>query len=112
MKKAFLIGLVICCFFQAGAQENSHKKTKMYQTWIRLNNDSQRVKGILYEIGDSSLFVAGLNDLSTVQEYSFRDVDLIKVRRQRSIIRGAIAGAEVGIGGGLLVGSTLVEEYG
>jgi len=112
MKKTFLIVMIICSCLTSGAQEKANKKIKIFQTWIRLNNNPGTVKGILYEIGDSSVFVTeSLNDNSLIK-YRFNDIELLKVRRQKSVIRGTIAGGVLGFGSGLVIASAFAGDLG
>jgi hypothetical protein len=112
MKKTFLIVLIICSCLTSWAQEKSNKKIKVYQTWIRLNNNPGTVKGILYEIGDSSVFVTESLNNKSLHEYRFNDIELLKVRRQKSVIRGTIAGGIFGFGGGLITASAFAGDFG
>lgn len=111
MKIFLIIGLLVCCVFWSGAQENGNKKIKVYKTWIKLDNNSQIVKGVIYEIGDSSIFVAGSLHPGTT-EYSFSNIDILKVRRDKSIVRGAIAGTAIGGGVGIITAVDLAGGAG
>jgi hypothetical protein len=112
MKKTLLIGMAICCFLLAGAQENDNKRVAIFKTWIKLNNSPQTVKGVLYEIGDSSIFVTESVYSSTLQEYRFSDINLMKVRRGNSVVRGTIGGAGIGVVGGIIARSAFVGDAG
>lgn len=107
-----IIGLFVCCGFWTGAQENGNKKIKVYKTWVKLNKSPQIVTGVLYEIGDSSIFVAGSLLYPSTREYSFSNIEFLKVRRDKSIARGAIAGSAIGAGGGFATGLAFVGEAG
>lgn len=112
MKIFLIIGLFVCCGFWSGAQENGNKKIKVYKTWIKLNNNPQIVKGVIYEVGDSSIFVAESLLYPGTTEYSFSNIDILKVRRDKSIYRGAIAGSAIGGGVGIATGVALAGEAG
>jgi len=108
MKVLLLIVLIVGCFFSVGAQDGSEKKVKLYKTWIKLNNSPQIVKGILYQVSDSTIIVAGLHNYSDLHQYSFSHVDLLKVRRAKSVGRGAVTGSIIGFGSGIIMGSAII----
>jgi hypothetical protein len=110
MKKAFVIVLAVCCFLLAGAQGNDNKRVKIYKTWVKLNNSPQIVKGVLYEIGDSSIFVSESIYNSNLQEYRFNDISLMKVRRGNSIRRGIYRGAGIGFVTGIIASISFVGD--
>ncbi len=115
MKLFLIIGLTVCCSIFAVAKENSPKKTKVYQVWIT-HNGSQIVKGILYEVGDSSLFITESVNYPNPKEFHFSDVERLKVRREKSIGRGTVVGSAIGFASGTVVGAALlgsssVESY-
>jgi hypothetical protein len=112
MKIFLIIGLFVCCGFGTGAQENSNKKIKVYKTWVKLNKSPQIVTGVLYEVGDSSIVVAESILYPVTREYSFSNIDFLKVRREKSIVRGAITGSAIGAGGGIATGVALAGEAG
>ena len=107
-----IIGLFVCFGFGTGAQENGNKKIKVYKTWIKLNKNSQIVSGVIYEVGDSSIFMAGSLLYPGTREYSFSNIEFLKVRREKSIARGAIAGSAIGAGGGVATGLALAGDAG
>ncbi|WP_163717719.1 hypothetical protein [Mangrovibacterium lignilyticum] len=112
MKIFMLIGLFVCCGYGVRAQEKANRKAKVYKTWIKLNDSSQIVTGVLYEVGDSSLFVAGSLLNPDLREYRFSKIDLLKVRRDKSIIRGAAVGSVIGGGTGVVTGLALAGDAG
>jgi len=112
MKLLMIIGLFIFCVLGVSAQKKGDRKAKVYKTWIKLNNSPQIVKGVLYEVGDSSIFVVESQLNPEAREYSFSHINLLKVRRDRSIIRGAIAGSAIGGGAGVVTGLALADKAG
>jgi len=110
MNKVFLIGLAICCSLLLAAQQNDNKRTTVYKAWIKLNKSPQIVKGVLYEIGDSSIVVAESIYSSTLQEYRFNDIGLMKVRRGNSIRRGIYRGAGIGFVSGIIASFSFVGD--
>jgi len=112
MKRTMIIGLFVCCVFGLKAQEKGDRKIKVYRTWIKLHNSPEIVKGVLYEVGDSSLFVVESQLDPVAREYSFSNIDLLKVRRDRSIVRGAVAGSVIGGGAGVVTGLVLTDNAG
>ena len=112
MKKTFLIALLVCCFFPLIAQKIVPKKTQVYQAWIKLNNNSNPVQGLFYQVSDSSIILSDKKDTSVMREYYFRNIDLLKVRRTKSVTRGVITGSSIGAGFGLITGLTVSKDLG
>ena len=129
MKKVTITTLILSLFYSLSAQEDStkllsdkeDKKIKIYKTWISLNNESRILKGALYEIKDSSIFVS--SSLSK-QDYStgnfqkskiyYNNIDIIKTRQKHSVGKrtciGAIAGFVIGGMIGFLSGDDNPDE--
>lgn len=111
MKIYTLLVLFVCFSLGTEAQENG-VKNKTFKTWIKLNNSTQIVNGVLYEVGDSSIFVLESLHNPELTEYRFSNIDYLKVRRDKSIARGAIAGSVIGGGIGIATGVALAGEAG
>ena len=105
--KKLLLSLVIFLSipFLSVAQEDS--LPVVYRTWITVNNNLQRIEGILYGIKDSSIFITNSfsrtdclsgNFSGTTIGYNF--INNVKVRRNNSVIVGSFLGAAVGFGTG------------
>jgi len=120
MKRLVLITVVFLCFhFLLSAQGDSIKlwfrgNTEgkfIYKTWISLNNRQNMMKGVLYEVNDSSVLVSNSflkKDYSigkyNVTKISFRNIDLVKIRMKNSKVIGASLGAVTGFVAGWLIG--------
>ena len=106
-----LIGLILmCCINSLSAQDkvDPDKIFKIYKTWISLRSDSKQLKGVLYEIKDSSVLFSYttskadyLSGNFAVLEIYHSDIRRIAIRRKGSVGKGAGIGAAVGflIGG-------------
>ncbi|MEI6140557.1 MAG: hypothetical protein WCP85_14915 [Mariniphaga sp.] len=112
MKKTLLIALMVCSLFPLIAQENIPKKPRVYQAWIKLHNNDNPVQGLFYQVSDSSIFLTGKMDTSVIHEYNFRNIDLLKLRRTKSVKRGLITGSVIGLGAGVISSLNWVGEYG
>jgi len=96
--------LLFCISHSLFAQEKTKPQTKVYDTWITLKDDPDKpIKGILYEINDSSISIA--NSLSVENYLSgkiikttirFENIDKIKIRRSKIIGKGVLVGAITG----------------
>ena len=87
------------------AQVNSKKKIKIYETFVYSDNTPNKLKGVLYEIKDSSIIVSNSKlkkDYSTgnfkLAEISFNNINLVKTRRINNAKRGVWKGAVGGLG--------------
>lgn len=115
--KKLLLSLVIFLSipFLSVAQEDS--LPVVYRTWITVNNNLQRIEGILYGIKDSSIFITNSfsrtdclsgNFSGTTIGYNF--INNVKVRRNNSVIVGSFLGAAVGFGTGAIIGASQGDD--
>jgi hypothetical protein len=101
------------------AQEISNKNPKLFESWILFRDHPGRLKGLLYEIKDSSVIYADTKSRLDIQAGNFRqkiisakNIDVLKIRRVGSIKRGAwIGGSMLGLGF-LIVGISNKEDLG
>jgi len=103
---AIIFIVSICCLNSASAQENGEHKSKIYKTWISLDNQTQIMRGVLYEIMDSSIVVSnstlkedyinGNFDLSSID---FNYIDHVSIRRKNLVLAGTIIGSALGVAG-------------
>jgi hypothetical protein len=122
MKFISLIAIhAFCIFLAVPAQESAKHKIKSYDTWVTFKNDPKVLRGVLYEIKDSSVLIVNplfmydslrgnLNsDIASIQ---YNDIDLIKTRKLRSIKKGALIGSVTGFGFGVTYVSIAVKGMG
>ena len=86
-------------------------KPKIYKTWVSLNKEPFKIKGVLYELKDSSTLVSNsviIKDYSTNKfetiNLHMNSIETIKIRRNNNIGRGVWIGAVSGFVIGGLVG--------
>jgi hypothetical protein len=104
MKKTIvLILMVILTVHIACSQETSGKKSKIYQAWIKQNNNLPVTKGYLWEVSDSSVFLVFSLYNPQPREFGLDKLDILKIRRDRSIQRGAFIGAGIGAATGIII---------
>jgi len=91
-------------------QENN-KKQKFYNTWISFTNDSLKLKGILYELQDSSIIISNSLLIKNYPDGDFEltkiyihEIEILKTRRTKNIGRGILIGAVSGIVIGGMIG--------
>ncbi|MDX2444377.1 MAG: hypothetical protein QNK30_11315 [Bacteroidales bacterium] len=87
-------------------------KIKIYKAWIIPNNPTFEVRGILYEIKDSSI---SLSNSSVIEDYYVKkietfnfqisDIRKIKIRRNNNIVKGLWIGALSGFTVGTIWGA-------
>ena len=87
---------------------NSNKKK--YKTWLTLNSEPFKSKGILYQSKESSILLAPLvknkqqiSDKSLV-EFQIHNIETIKLRKKNKIGKGILIGAVTGLVAGGLIG--------
>ena len=87
---------------------NSNKK--LYRTWLTLNSNPFKSKGILYQSKESSILISPgvknkqqISDKSLV-EFQIRNIETIKLRKSKKIGKGILIGAVTGLVAGGLVG--------
>jgi len=117
MRTIILIAVVIFCLASpAAAQKDSVSKKKIYKTWLLLNRDQGKIKGILYDIKDSSILLSDSKYPADyrkgnfkVYEYQVSSINTIKIRRMRNINKGALLGMAAGFVAGVVTGALLSE---
>ncbi len=116
MKTIILIAFIgLCCMNSLNAQDSiqakdSNQKIKIFRTWVSLKSDPYKIKGVLYQIKDSSILVsnsANKKDYSMGQfevvEIQISNIRKIKIRRKNSMVNGIWIGALSGfVVGGVL----------
>ena len=92
--------MVFCCIQTSFAQENMNQKIRIYDTWISLKSTPGSVRGVLYQIEDSSILVSQSKPFQDSPAHNddplkiyVNDINVLKARRQKSIIRGAVIGS-------------------
>lgn len=119
MKKFYVTAIILCLFYSLSAQQDStdiptgmeEKKIKLYKTWISLNNSSDKIKGVLYEVQDSSITVSNsvfredyvTNNLK-LSKISYNKIDNLKVRAKNNVGKGALIGSITGMLTGVIIG--------
>lgn len=98
--------------YSATAQEIKSKKPKLFNAWIELNNGAAVPKGIIYEVGDSSLFLKSSPWDTISTEYKYNNIEYLKIRRNTAIARGAIAGTSIGAVTGIIFVNSLDVDFG
>jgi hypothetical protein len=109
MKKCLPLLLFLICCLALNAQVNIVDKKNVYEAWIKLANNSEVSRGIIYEISDSSIFFAPSLQTDRIMEFRYDNINLLKVRRAKNIRRGSIAGSVIGFGLGSVAGLTISE---
>lgn len=87
------------------------RKARTYISWISLNNISQKKRGCLYQVNDSSLALIpgtilkqGYYEDWEYELYKGDQINKIKIRRKGSILKGALFGALAGLTAGAILG--------
>ncbi|MBW6537468.1 MAG: hypothetical protein K0B11_20840 [Mariniphaga sp.] len=109
MKHTFLAIVALVTCFTITAQENVSSKKKVYEAWVKPVNSFDVIKGVLYETGDSSVWLVPSLQSDRITEFQFNNIELLKVRREKSVRRGLIAGSVLGTGTGVILGLTATD---
>jgi len=96
------------------------KLPKTYMVWVKLKNNSSKLKGIFHEINDSSIFVSHVavkpsnpEQIWNLTEYKYNQIDILRARKANSQRNGALLGGSVGfLGGAIPMIVFSVEELG
>jgi len=101
--------LLFCllCFYSATAQESRNKKPKAFEVWVKLHNTPDIPKGMLFAVGDSSIILAGSAGDTVLRAYNISTIEMLKIRRSKSIIRGTIFGLTIGTVGGVVIANSI-----
>ena len=109
MKRLLPTLVILFCCITITAQENVSSKKKVYEAWVKPVNSSGVIKGVLYETGDSSIFLVPSLNSDRITEFQFNNIELLKVRREKSVNKGLITGSVVGVGTGVILGSAMTD---
>jgi hypothetical protein len=111
MKMPVIVILFLLCIpISLSAQKDVIKKYRIYRTWIALYDNPHKVKGVLYEIKDSSIVISNslnkednFTDKFSLTELNIRNIDEVETRREGGILRNAL----IGIAGGFTIGGII-----
>jgi hypothetical protein len=106
-KKAILLIFLLGSVFSAFAQKPGSPARKTYQVWIKLKDNALTTNGILYEISDSSLFISNSVFYPNEVEFRYHKIDLLKIRRTNSVLRGSLTGGAIGVATGVIMVNTV-----
>lgn len=109
MKISLITLLILFCFFPLLAQDKVNSKKKVYEAWVKPDNSSDVIKGVLYETGDSSIFLVPYLQSGLITEFPADSIYLLKVRREKSVRRGLITGSILGFGTGVIIGIPITD---
>ncbi len=120
MKKFTITAILLCFFYSLPAQEDmtkqylsmdTGKRIIIYKARISLNNGEHALKGVLYDVNDSSVLVSSSlfkKDYSTgkfeLSKINFRNIDLVKIHKKNSVGIGILIGAVAGFLVGGVIG--------
>jgi hypothetical protein len=95
------------------AQSTFTPPSKLYKTWVTLKGEHHQVKGVLYEVKDSSILVSNSIDKSDYLRGTYQVVKLdadkiisLKLRNSHAIGTGVLIGGISGALTGLVIGLT------
>jgi hypothetical protein len=88
--------LLVGSFSLTTAQDVVNKKAKPYDTWVITSGSARTLKGTLYEVQDSSLSITNPYS-NNFESFSYKDIDRVKVRRKKNVLKGAIIGGGIGL---------------
>jgi hypothetical protein len=86
--------------------QQSGRRSAMYQCWVQTRDGSLRIKGIMYAVGDSAIYVSDALSRRRYESGDFKvmrieysQIERIEVRHTHSLSVGILTGAVV-VGGG------------
>lgn len=111
MKSFKLIVLIFLCSLNSLVAQDNYKKIKIYKIWVALNNQPLVIRGVLYEVKDSSIIVTNSHykkDYSinnfTRTELNFKEIKKIKISRKGRFLRCILNGTVIGFAFGAFIG--------
>lgn len=126
MKKPVLITvLLLCTTFSSLAQQDTVQRSRIYKTWISLNNKiwtsfdnkESKIIGVLYEVKDSSILIS--NSL-VKQDYrkgnfklsyiDFKNINDVHIRGKYNIAIGTTIGTVLGVIGAVGISKGIARE--
>jgi len=116
MKQLVLIALLIAISNSIKAQDTI-QFLGSYKTWIYLNKEPKVIKGLVYNVKDSTVLVSSsfrpldyTKGKYKVSEIDFKDIRLITYRKNRIIGKSIILGAFLGAATGAIFGYSLGDD--
>lgn len=110
MKTFLLAGLILFSVsFLSTAQKDSIQG--IYKTWVTLNDNSQKIRGMLYETKDSSIVLTNSLSRSSLLRGGFgltiidyRNIAIIKNRKNNRVLYSFLGGITLGFAVGAFIG--------
>jgi len=116
--KTIVVIIIIVFYCGITYGQDSVVKKKIYKTWLSLENDT-KLKGILYQVTDSSLIVSKslvvsgrLSQSLNLEEIHFRDINFIYTKKKNATGNGALIGAGAGLLLGVVIGLSSGDDSG
>ena len=109
MKKLVLILILFICSNYLKAQDSIQLPSCKYQSWVSLINTDINIRGVLYEVRDTSVVMMhlfknediGLRKL-TISNINYNMINLVQTRKKQAPLAGALYGCLGGaIAGGI-----------
>jgi hypothetical protein len=115
MKKLFLILFLFICSNYLKGQDSIQLPSCKYQSWVSVINTELKIKGIIYEVRDTSVVMmhflktedTGLRKL-TISNINYNMINIIQTRRMQAPLAGVLYGCV----GGCLVGGIYGHSIG
>jgi len=111
MKVITVIVLTTLCCLNSLSAQDTVLKHRIYRAWLSLNSTPFKTKGVLYEVGDSSIIISSALVMKDYSAGSFQmagfhinNIESIRIRRKNNIGKGILIGAMAGMAAGGLIG--------
>lgn len=116
-KLTLSIIILISGIHSISAQDESEKRHRKFDTWVHLQDQSEIIEGLLFEIKDSSILVYDSPvkfqypiDNIHLQSIDYKSVGRVSARRTNSVLTGAIIGSVIGLTGAAVLASKAGES--
>jgi hypothetical protein len=107
LKQAYMKAYLLCMlvvllplYIPVAMGQQSGRRSAMYQTWIQTRDGSLRIKGILYAVGDSAIYVSDALSRRRYESGDFQvtridysQIERVQVRHIHSLSAGILTGA-------------------
>jgi hypothetical protein len=111
--RTYLLLILFVTLAKGQAQSTFTPPSKIYKAWVTLKGEHHQVKGVLYEVKDSSILVSSssvktdyLRGTYEVVKLDVSKITSLKLRNTRAIGTGVLIGGISGALTGLVIGVT------
>ncbi|MGI8951624.1 MAG: hypothetical protein ACR2FN_08570 [Chitinophagaceae bacterium] len=92
-----------------GTDTSFHKMSSVFHARI-INTNNKLVKGYIIGFNDSTLAIYPVNSNAIKQEFNYKNLSKISIRRKGNAWRGALWGGVIGVISGAIIGASSKDD--